>query len=45
MKNGSRNFKTVNNAAKPNPSCCVAVFHGDPKPCDVQDKFVVDNWC
>ena len=24
--------------------CSVTVFHGEPKPQDVQDKFVVDNW-
>lgn len=23
---------------------CIAVFHGDPKPTEIQDKFVVDNW-
>ena len=45
VKNGSRNFKTVNNSVKPRDGCCVTVFHGDPKPCDVQDKFVIDNWC
>jgi len=28
----------------PDPECSVAVFHGDPNPCAVQDKFVVDNW-
>lgn len=44
MKNGVRNFKTINNSIVPSKECCVTVFHGDPKPCDVRDKFVVDNW-
>ena len=41
---GKRKFKTVNNNIKIDPQCCIAVFHGDPNPADVQDKFVVDNW-
>lgn len=41
---GKRNFKTVNHSIVPEQDCCVTVFHGDPKPQDVQDKFVVDNW-
>jgi len=41
---GKRNFQTIKNDIKPHPECCVAVFHGDPNPCVVQDKFVVDNW-
>lgn len=45
MKNGVRQFKTVNDNIRPNPQCCVAVFHGDPKPENIQDKFVIDNWC
>jgi len=44
LVNGKRKFKTVNDNIKPDPRCCVSVFHGDPKPQDVQDKFVVDNW-
>lgn len=41
---GKRKFKTVNNEISPDPECCIAVFHGDPNPADVNDKFVVDNW-
>lgn len=39
-----RNFKTVNNEIKVSNDCSVLVFHGEPKPQDVQDKIVVDNW-
>lgn len=41
---GKRNFRKVNNNVTPHSECCVAVFHGEPNPEDVQDKFVVDNW-
>lgn len=41
---GKRRFKSVDHSVMPNPECSVAVFHGDPNPEDVQDKFVVDNW-
>ena len=44
MINGKRRFKTVDHSVEVDPDCCVTVFHGDPKPQDVQDKFVVDNW-
>lgn len=43
--NGKRNFKTVENKSRVHPQCCITVFHGDPKPVDIHDKFVVDNWC
>jgi len=39
-----RNFKTVNHDIQPKEDCSVLVFHGDPKPQDVEDKIVVDNW-
>lgn len=42
-RTGRRGFKTISNVT-PSPNCCIAVFHGDPNPCDVQDPFVVDNW-
>lgn len=41
---GKRQFKAVDHTIELDPECCVTVFHGDPKPQDVQDKFVVDNW-
>ena len=42
---GKRQFKNINNSVLPHPECCVAVFHGDPNPENIGDKFVVDNWC
>jgi hypothetical protein len=44
MHNGKRMFATVRHDVIVDPQCCVAVFHGDPNPCVIQDKFVVDNW-
>lgn len=45
MFQGRRKFKEeIHSVPVPN-DCCVTVFHGDPKPQDVRDKFVVDNWC
>lgn len=38
-----RTFKSVRAAEIPQ-GCCVAVFHGDPNPHDIQDPFVLDNW-
>ena len=43
-RSGRKGFKTVWNQYPIN-DCCVGVFHGDPKPQDVPDKYVVDNWC
>ena len=43
--NGKRQFKEVDHSVEVPSECCVTVFHGDPKPQDVKDKFVVDNWC
>jgi hypothetical protein len=45
MVEGKRKFKQEDHAIQLHPDCCVTVFHGDPKPQDVKDKFVVDNWC
>jgi hypothetical protein len=43
VRTGKGGFKTV--MTDPiDQECSVAVFHGDPKPEDVQDAFVVDNW-
>jgi hypothetical protein len=44
VEKGKRQFKSVLQDININPNCCVAVFHGDPKPEDVRDKFVIDNW-
>lgn len=39
-----RRFKTDNHVIRPNDQCSVLVFHGEPKPKDVKDQFVVDHW-
>jgi len=39
----NRIFRDVRNPTIPN-DCAVCVFHGDPKPEDIKDPFVVDNW-
>ena len=44
MKNGVRQFATVRDDVQPHPECCVAVFHGDPNPAIVNDKFVKEHW-
>lgn len=41
--NGQIKFKTVRNPSIPK-NCSVVVFHGDPKPENIRDPFVVDNW-
>jgi len=40
---GKRYFKDVRSPKIP-PECAVCVFHGDPKPDEVMDQFVIDNW-
>lgn len=45
VANAKRQFKTVKDDVKVHPECSVAVFHGEPNPLDVRDKFVIDNWC
>lgn len=42
--NGVRQFKTKNDEVTPEADCSIAVFHGDPNPAMVTDKFVVENW-
>jgi hypothetical protein len=39
----NRIFRDVRNPTIPS-ECVVCVFHGDPKPEDIKDPFVVDNW-
>lgn len=39
-----RQFKDIANP-KIDPRTKILVFHGDPKPDDVQDPIIVDNWC
>lgn len=43
-RDGRRGFKTVRDDVTADTACSVAVFHGNPNPADVQDKFVIDNW-
>jgi len=43
MVQGKRVFKNVFDG-DPDPECSVTVFHGDPKPQDVMDRYVVENW-
>ena len=42
--NGKRQFTNIRDDVVIEPGCSVAVFHGDPNPCAVRDKFVLDNW-
>lgn len=44
VQQGKRRFKTIANDLKINTNCSVAVFHGEPNPENIGDKFVVDNW-
>jgi hypothetical protein len=43
FQNGKRQFKTLASPSIPS-QCSILVFHGDPKPEDVKDQFIVDNW-
>lgn len=40
-----RNFATVLKEPKIQSETRILVFHGDPKPEQVKDPIVVDNWC
>ena len=42
--NGVRQFVERKDNVEIPLECCIAVFHGDPNPGIVQDKFVVENW-
>lgn len=42
--NGTRTFREEKHNIQIHKDCCVTVFHGDPKPQDIKDSFVVDNW-
>ncbi len=41
--NGRRNFKNIK-SPKLSSNGCIAVFHGDPNPHEVQDPWVIENW-
>lgn len=43
LRTGVSGFKTISNVI-PLKDCCVTVFHGNPKPEDIKDPFVVNNW-
>jgi hypothetical protein len=40
---GKRNFTTIKNPKIDN-NCFIAVFHGDPKPENATDPWVIENW-
>ena len=40
---GKRYFRHIKNTKIPH-ECSVCVFHGDPKPEEIQDPYVLDNW-
>lgn len=42
-RDGKNGFKTVSSIYPP-ADCCVTVFHGDPKPQNIQDPYVIENW-
>ena len=43
-KANKRSFKTIREDVTAHKHCSVLVFHGEPKPHEVKDKIVVDNW-
>ena len=40
---GRRTLVKTENPTIPD-ECCIAVFHGDPKPDNCQDPYVIENW-
>ena len=44
LTNGKRIFKFPKHDTRPHKHCSVLVFHGEPNPEDVQDRFIVENW-
>jgi hypothetical protein len=44
QRTGRSGFRFVATDLKVDPELSIAVFHGDPKPENVPDPFVVDNW-
>lgn len=42
-RTGRKGFKHQSNKY-PDKDCSVTIFHGDPKPQDITDKYVVENW-
>ena len=43
-RRGNRIFRYDEHNAKPRPECCICVFHGEPNPHLIKDKWVVENW-
>lgn len=43
IENNKRKFKNIINPTI-SPSTSILVFHGDPKPEEVSDPIIVDNW-
>jgi len=44
VKNGKRKFKNMR-SPEIKEQTKILVFHGDPKPEDVEDPIIVNNWC
>jgi len=44
ISGGKRCFRQIRHDVKVSSDCAIAVFHGDPNPCDVHDNFVIENW-
>lgn len=40
---GNRSFRRIEHVIPPG-DCCITVFHGDPKPHNCKDPWVIDNW-
>lgn len=43
-RGNKRFFKETRDDVKIHKQCSVLVFHGEPKPHEVKDKIIVDNW-
>jgi hypothetical protein len=43
FQKGKRMFGTLKNTMV-EEECCISVFHGDPKPPECKDRWVIKNW-
>ena len=44
ISTGKRNFASARDDITISPDCCLTVFHGEPKPNEVNDPYVLLNW-
>lgn len=44
LLNGKRQFLSRKDDVIIPYGCCIIVFHGDPKPSEIKDKFILENW-